>query len=196
MLLAYTVISEGFHVCLLNVASVPAALPSRFRVFCLMMMAASHAEEPKQHAFHDIYKELNENGRYRNEGGVGLQCCGGDPYDGDCEPVGSNYAILPNGDAVFASRRYSANVLVARDKIMWMSIRGGESRRRTGAVDCGLSLCRRNAEYSFLRNSIQILASIPIARQSRPTGTEFKANGLLLSGSGTSLTKKRLLTGR
>jgi hypothetical protein len=91
-----------------------------------MMMAASHAEEPKQHAFHDIYKELYENGRYRNEGGVGLQCCGGDPYDGDCEPVGSNYAILPNGDAVFASRRYSANVLVARDKIMWMSIRGGE----------------------------------------------------------------------
>ncbi len=109
------------------------------------MMAASHAEEPKQHALHDIYKELYENGRYKNEGGKGLQCCGGDPYDGDCEPIGSNYAILPNGDAVFASQRYGANVLVARDKILWMSIRGGEFSQAHWCGRCALNWYRRNA---------------------------------------------------
>ena len=53
-------------------------------------------------------------------------CCGDDPINGDCEPVGSAFSILPNGDVLFTSQRHRAKVLVARDKVLWMTLRGGE----------------------------------------------------------------------
>ena len=87
---------------------------------------ASRAQQPQQHPHHDIYADLFENGRYRNEGAKGVPCCGDDPINGDCEPVGSAFSILPNGDVLFTSQRHRAQVLVARDKVLWMTLRGGE----------------------------------------------------------------------
>src|SRR4051794_3174367 len=88
--------------------------------------SAVRSAELQQHPHHDIYSGFFENGRYRNEGGIGLPCCGDDPINGDCEPVGSAFSILPNGDVVFTSQRYQTKVLVARDKVLWISLRGGE----------------------------------------------------------------------
>jgi hypothetical protein len=86
--------------------------------------AASRAQQ--QHPHHDIYADLFENGGYRNEGAKGLPCCGDDPINGDCEPVGSAFSILPDGDFLFTSQRHHAQIQVARDKVLWMTLRGGE----------------------------------------------------------------------
>ena len=71
-------------------------------------LLASRAQQPQQHPHHDIYSDLFENGRYRNEGAKGVPCCGDDPINGDCEPVGSAFSILPNGDVLFTSQRHRA----------------------------------------------------------------------------------------
>lgn len=81
----------------------------------------------KQHVHHDIYMDLNTDGSYRQYGTIGSPCCGGNPVYGDCEPIGSNYRLLPTGDAVFLIHRYGkAEVLIAKDRILWMTLKGGE----------------------------------------------------------------------
>ena len=72
---------------------------------------------------HDIYTNLYSGGAP----GVGQWCCSGDAVTGDCEAVGSNYKIEPNGDAVIVSRRYSRSVRIGREKITWLPVSGGES---------------------------------------------------------------------
>ncbi len=91
-----------------------------------LSLVASRAQQPQQHPHHDIYSNVFENGHYRNEGAIGAPCCGDDPINGDCEPVGSAFTILSDGDVLFTSRRYHAKVLVARDKVLWLTLRGGE----------------------------------------------------------------------
>lgn len=68
---------------------------------------------------HDIYMHLHE-----KMDPAKMLCCGGDEKTGDCEAV--TYQILPDGDAIFTSKRYSAQVRVAKDKIGWFSVPGGE----------------------------------------------------------------------
>jgi hypothetical protein len=70
-------------------------------------------------AAHDIYMTLHEKMDISK-----MLCCGGDEKTGDCEAV--TYQILPNGDAIFTSRRYGKPVLVAKDKIGWFGVPGGE----------------------------------------------------------------------
>lgn len=83
---------------------------------------------------HDIYLPLREKGEP-----TGMLCCGGDEKTGDCEAIGSNYEILENGDAIMVSKRYGRAVRVAKSKIGWMSVPGGEYSEahwcgRVGAV--------------------------------------------------------------
>lgn len=70
---------------------------------------------------HDIYNRLYEKGEPN-----GHLCCGGDPRTGDCEGI-ADYEVLPNGDAIFQSRRYGKSVHIGKDKIGWMAIAGGEA---------------------------------------------------------------------
>lgn len=67
---------------------------------------------------HDVYTQLRST--------TGQLCCGGDPVTGDCEAIGTNYKIEPDGDAIFESSRYHAQVRIARDKITWLPVPGGE----------------------------------------------------------------------
>jgi hypothetical protein len=67
---------------------------------------------------HDVYTQLRST--------TGQLCCGGDPVNGDCEAIGSRYRIEPGGDAIFESGRYHAQVRIARDKITWLPVPGGE----------------------------------------------------------------------
>lgn len=53
---------------------------------------------------------------------VGRICCSGDKKQGDCEAV--TFRLTPEGDAVISSRRYGADVLVARDRIVWSPVPG------------------------------------------------------------------------
>jgi hypothetical protein len=72
---------------------------------------------------HDIYSKFYEGGAP----GLGRWCCSGDEEGktGDCAPA--TYEIRPNGDAVMESRRYPGKkILVAKHRILWMSIPGGE----------------------------------------------------------------------
>lgn len=67
---------------------------------------------------HDVYTQLRSTS--------GQLCCGGDPVTGDCEAIGSRYRIEPDGDAIFESGRYHAQVRISRDKITWLPVPGGE----------------------------------------------------------------------
>jgi hypothetical protein len=69
-------------------------------------------------AAHDVYTQLRSTS--------GQLCCGGDPVTGDCEAIGLNYRIEPDGTAVFSSARYGATVRIGRDKITWLPVPGGE----------------------------------------------------------------------
>lgn len=73
---------------------------------------------------HDIYTPLRSNS--------GVPCCGGDPQTGDCEAV--TYRILPNGDAVVTSKRYRAQIRVAKARITWSAVPGS----RDEAHWCGV----------------------------------------------------------
>src|SRR5204863_33515 len=64
---------------------------------------------------HDIYTDLRDRGGYR--------CCDGD----DCEAVGSDFVILPDGGALLMSRKQGRWVRIAREKITFMVLKGGES---------------------------------------------------------------------
>ncbi len=101
-----------------STSRVLAALAVAFPIF---------APAQQQHAGHDIYKDLNTDGSYREYGKLGSPCCGGDPVWGDCEPVGSDYRLLPTGDVIFVIHRYGkAEVLIAKERILWITIKGGE----------------------------------------------------------------------
>lgn len=65
---------------------------------------------------HDIYTPLRSNS--------GVPCCGGDEKTGDCEPV--TYRLLPNGDALVTSRRYRAQIRVAKARITWSAVPGSK----------------------------------------------------------------------
>jgi hypothetical protein len=67
---------------------------------------------------HDVYTQLRST--------TGQLCCGGDPKTGDCEAIGTNYRIEPDGTAVFSSARYGATVRIGKDKITWLPVPGGE----------------------------------------------------------------------
>lgn len=74
---------------------------------------------------HDIYSGLHEN-EYEH---TGMLCCGGDEKTGDCEAI-HQYEVLPDGSAVFFTKRYSQDgaarpVRIAKEKIQWMMIAGG-----------------------------------------------------------------------
>jgi hypothetical protein len=69
-------------------------------------------------AAHDVYTQLRST--------TGQLCCGGDPVTGDCEAIGTRYKIEPDGDAIFMSSRYHAQVRIAKDKITWLPVPGGE----------------------------------------------------------------------
>jgi hypothetical protein len=68
-------------------------------------------------AGHDIYGSLRSNS--------GVPCCGGDEKTGDCEPV--TYRLLPNGDALVRSKRYRAQVRVAKGRITWSAVPGSKN---------------------------------------------------------------------
>jgi hypothetical protein len=63
---------------------------------------------------HDIYTALRDR--------TGYLCCSGD----DCEAVGSDFAFTPDGGAMLRSRRYGQWVRIARDKISFLVVKGGE----------------------------------------------------------------------
>lgn len=65
---------------------------------------------------HDIYTPLRSNS--------GVPCCGGDAKTGDCEPA--VYKILPNGDALVTSKRYRAQIRVAKARITWSAVEGSK----------------------------------------------------------------------
>lgn len=69
---------------------------------------------------HDIY-----NGLHEGLDPAAKLCCGGDPVTGDCEAV--EYKVFANGDALIFSKRYQRSVMIARDKITWLAIPGGEA---------------------------------------------------------------------
>lgn len=90
-----------------------------YLAFIVILVAAGMA-----HA-HDIYTRLYSGGAP----GVGQWCCSGDPdpAKGDCEAVGSDYQMQPDGSAIFTSRRWGVRkVHVAADKITWLPVPGGE----------------------------------------------------------------------
>jgi hypothetical protein len=87
------------------------ALAARLRAIAVVLLVSSPA------AGHDIYSPLRSNS--------GVPCCGGDPKTGDCEPV--TYRLLPNGDALVTSRRYGAQIRVAKGRITWSSVPGSRS---------------------------------------------------------------------
>lgn len=66
---------------------------------------------------HDVYNQLRS--------ATGQLCCGGDPVTGDCEGIVSPHENV-DGSATFFSKRYGASVLVAKDKITWLPVPGGE----------------------------------------------------------------------
>jgi hypothetical protein len=71
---------------------------------------------------HEYYNKLRES----YDQTTGRLCCGGDPQTGDCEAVA--YQILPNGDAIFFTSRYGQRkVLIAKERIFWMAVPGGEA---------------------------------------------------------------------
>lgn len=93
--------------------------------FAIALPADVKAEQ--SHPYHDIYRDLYANGGYAHQGGEGTPCCGGDPLEGDCEPVGHNYEVLQTGDVLMITNRFGrSRVLIAREKILWMTVRGGE----------------------------------------------------------------------
>lgn len=74
-------------------------------------------------AAHEMYSKFYEGGAP----GLGRWCCSGDEEGktGDCAPA--TYEIRRNGDAVMESRRYPGKkIIVAKHRILWMSIPGGE----------------------------------------------------------------------
>lgn len=75
---------------------------------------------------HDIYGNLYSDGQQGSGRPNTHWCCNGDPEHGDCEAIGQNYRVLYNGDVIFHSRRYNADVTVLRDKILFMPVPGGE----------------------------------------------------------------------
>ncbi|MFO1148895.1 MAG: hypothetical protein U1E62_11025 [Alsobacter sp.] len=81
---------------------------------------------------HDIYTRLRDRSGY--------QCCGGD----DCEAIGSDFRVRPDGSVVMHSRRQGTWIAVAPDKITWLVVPGGEASeahwcgRPRGAAEAGL----------------------------------------------------------
>lgn len=88
------------------------------RLALALVLAASPA------IAHEVYSDWYSGG----EKGVGRWCCSGnlEGTRGDCAPA--TYTMLRNGDAVMVSRRYPGRPIhVARDRILWMAIPGGEA---------------------------------------------------------------------
>lgn len=100
----------------------PQRRSARARRFAAVLAIAAHSAVLPAGA-HDIYTNLYSGGAP----GIGQWCCSGDAVTGDCEAVGSNYRIEPNGDAVILSRRYSRQVRIGREKITWLPVTGGET---------------------------------------------------------------------
>jgi hypothetical protein len=86
------------------------ALTARFSLAAVVLLASWPAMG------HDIYTPLRSNS--------GVPCCGGDKTTGDCEAV--TYRLLPNGDALVNSKRYRAQIRVAKGRITWSSVPGSK----------------------------------------------------------------------
>lgn len=76
---------------------------------------------------HDIYGNLYSDGKQGSGRPNTHWCCNGDAEHGDCEAIGSNYRILDNGDVIMHSARFNRDVLVARDKVLYLPVPGGEA---------------------------------------------------------------------
>jgi hypothetical protein len=73
---------------------------------------------------HDIYSNVREFNDPNK-----MICCGGGEHVGDCEAV--EYRVIPDeqgGGALFLTKRYGGKwVHIAKDKIAWDKVKGGEA---------------------------------------------------------------------
>jgi hypothetical protein len=76
---------------------------------------------------HDIYSNLYSDGG-QGSGRPGTHwCCNGDAERGDCEAIGENFHFNDDGTVVMHSNRYKRDVLVGKDKVVYLPVEGGEA---------------------------------------------------------------------
>jgi hypothetical protein len=113
----------------------------RRRIAVTVVGAVLACSQPPRLAAHDIYSSLRDRSGY--------QCCGGE----DCEAVGSDFVIRPDGSVVLLSRRQHAWIAVAQEKITWLVVPGGEKSeahwcgRRRGSAEMGLGADQADATF-------------------------------------------------
>ena len=111
---------------LLKVSAIAALAASAWALFiiigvALWMLAAVALGAIQDAKAHDIYGTLRD-----DLTPTGRLCCGGDPVTGDCEGV-VDYQVSADGTVSFFSRRYGMPVSVAKERVTWASVPGGEA---------------------------------------------------------------------